>query len=152
MAYEFIHSRQVEFHETDLAGIVHFSNFFRYMEAAEHAFFRSLGLSIHQRYGGKTIGWPRIRAECTYYNPLKLEDLVETHLWVTEIGSRKISYGFVLRRVNVDPPVEAAKGSFTNICVAFDDRDGTMESVPIPDEILEKIEVAPGGKTKGVRT
>ena len=39
MAYK----RRVEFAETDMAGQVHFSNFFRYMEAAEHAFFRSLG-------------------------------------------------------------------------------------------------------------
>ena len=32
--------------DTDMAGIVHFSNFFRYMERVEHAFFRSLGFSI----------------------------------------------------------------------------------------------------------
>ena len=37
MAYEFRLVRQVEFSETDMAGIVHYSNFFRYMEAAEHA-------------------------------------------------------------------------------------------------------------------
>ena len=38
--------RRVEFHETDSAGIVHFSNFFRYMEAAEVEFLNSLGLSV----------------------------------------------------------------------------------------------------------
>jgi len=42
MAYEFKLVRRVEFNETDAAGIVHFSNFFRYMESVEHAFFRSL--------------------------------------------------------------------------------------------------------------
>ena len=47
MAHEYRYRRRVEFSETDLAGIVHFSNYFRYMEAAEHEFFRSLGLSIH---------------------------------------------------------------------------------------------------------
>ena len=47
MPYEF-HSRQrVEFADTDMAGIVHFANFFRYMERAEHEFLRSLGLSVH---------------------------------------------------------------------------------------------------------
>ena len=32
MPYEFKAVRRVEFSETDMAGIVHFSNFFRYME------------------------------------------------------------------------------------------------------------------------
>jgi acyl-CoA thioester hydrolase len=43
MAFEYKVRRRVEFSETDMAGIVHYSNFFRYMEAAEHEFFRSLG-------------------------------------------------------------------------------------------------------------
>lgn len=42
----FTWNRRVEFAETDAAGIVHFSSFFLYMEQAEHALFRSLGLSI----------------------------------------------------------------------------------------------------------
>ena len=46
MAHEFTLTRRVEFSETDMAGIVHFSNFFRFMESAEHAFFRSLGFSV----------------------------------------------------------------------------------------------------------
>ena len=34
MIDEFRTTRMVEFSETDMAGIVHFANFFRYMEAA----------------------------------------------------------------------------------------------------------------------
>ena len=40
-------TRRVQFYETDAAGIVHFSWFFRYMEEAEHALWREAGLSIH---------------------------------------------------------------------------------------------------------
>ena len=43
MAHSFSMTRSVTFAETDMAGILHFSNYFRYMEEAEHAFFRSLG-------------------------------------------------------------------------------------------------------------
>ena len=42
MAYEFKMKRQVEFADTDMAGIMHFANFFRFMEVTEHAFYRSL--------------------------------------------------------------------------------------------------------------
>ena len=46
MPCEFKVVRRVEFSETDMAGIVHYSNFFRYMETAEHGFFRRLGYSV----------------------------------------------------------------------------------------------------------
>ena len=59
MAYEFKVVRSVEFYETDMAGIVHYSNFFRYMEVAEAAFFRSLGLSILAKNLEAKVGWPR---------------------------------------------------------------------------------------------
>ena len=52
MPYEFKAVRRVEFSETDMAGIVHFSNFFRMMEATEHAFFRSLGFTIQGHENG----------------------------------------------------------------------------------------------------
>ena len=38
--------RRIFFYEVDSAGIVHFSNYFRYMEEAEHALWRAAGLSI----------------------------------------------------------------------------------------------------------
>ena len=46
MAYQFKIRRIVEFSDTDMAGIVHHAVYYRYMEAAEHAFFRSLGLTV----------------------------------------------------------------------------------------------------------
>ena len=50
--------RRVQFYETDMAGIVHFSWFFRYMEEAEHALWRAAGLSIAPP--DSAIGWPRV--------------------------------------------------------------------------------------------
>ena len=66
MAFEFKAVRRVEFSETDMAGIVHYSNFFRYMETAEHGFFRSLGHSVVMDKFEPPLGWPRVRAECEY--------------------------------------------------------------------------------------
>jgi acyl-CoA thioesterase FadM len=43
MAYQFKIRRLVEFSDMDMAGIVHHAVFYRYMESAEHAFFRTLG-------------------------------------------------------------------------------------------------------------
>ena len=44
MADPFRTTRRVEFVDTDMAGIVHFSNFFRWMESAEVEFLRARGV------------------------------------------------------------------------------------------------------------
>src|ERR1700749_2988107 len=113
MAYEFKAIRRVEFSDTDMAGIMHYSNFFRFMETAEHAFFRSLGLSIVTKSVEPPVGWPRVRAECNYKAPLHFEDEVEIHLLVTEKKSKALSYSFHFRKLNASPPVEVARGSLT---------------------------------------
>lgn len=142
MAFEFKLRRRVEFSETDSAGIVHFSNFFRYMESAEHAFFRSLGYSVMLKDFDPPLGFPRVHADCDYRQPLRFEDLVEIRLLVREKRSKKLSYQFRFSNVSSEPPVEVARGHLTVVCVAHLP-DGSLRSAPIPSRIAEMIEVAP---------
>jgi acyl-CoA thioester hydrolase len=141
MAYEFKITRRVEFAETDMAGIVHYSNFFRYMEAAEHAFFRSLGFSVVTRAVDPPVGWPRVRAECDYLQPLRFEDEVEIHMLVSGKKSKSLSYVFRFRKLNATPPVEVARGSLTVVCATH--QHGQMSAATIPRAIADKIEAAP---------
>ncbi|HMP83265.1 MAG TPA: thioesterase family protein [Verrucomicrobiota bacterium] len=141
MAHEFKIVRRVEFSETDMAGIVHYSNFFRYMESAEHAFFRSLGFSVVTKQVDPPVGWPRVRAECDFKAPLHFEDEVEVHLLVSEKRSKSLSFVFRLRKLNATPPVEVARGAIIVVCVTH--KDGKMSAATIPKEIADKIEVAP---------
>jgi len=147
MAYEFKLVRSVEFYETDMAGIVHYSNFFRYMEAAEHGFFRSLGFSVVADHTHPRIGWPRVHAECDYLQPLRFEDQVEIHLFVSEMKSKALSYVFRFRKLNASPPLEVARGKLTVVCVTHE-ADGKMKATPIPKVVADKIEVAPADLLK----
>jgi acyl-CoA thioester hydrolase len=142
MAYEFKAIRRVEFSETDMAGIVHYSNFFRYMETAEHGFFRALGYSVVMHHFEPAVGWPRVRAECEYRQPLRFEDEVEIHLLVSEKKSKSLSYVFKFRKLNGPAPVEVARGSLTVVCVTKN-ADGKMVSATIPKPFADKVEVAP---------
>ena len=90
MPFEFKLTKTVEFAETDAAGLLHFSNYFRYMEIAEHTFFRSLGFSIHAGDPVPEIGWPRVHVECDYKASLGFEDQVEIHLLVKEKKDKSI--------------------------------------------------------------
>ena len=142
MTYEFKAIRRVEFADTDMAGIMHYANFFRFMETAEHGFFRSLGFSIVTERTDPPVGWPRVHAECDYFKPLKFEDEVEIHLLVTNKTSKSLSYVFRFLKLDPAGPVEVARGSLTVVCVTRQ-ADGRMKAVTIPEAIATKIDVAP---------
>jgi len=125
-----------------MAGIVHYSNFFRYMESAEHAFFRSLGFSIVTREVDPPVGWPRVHASCDYMAPLRFEDEVEIHLLVTGKKSKSLSYEFRFRKIEGTASVEVARGALTVVCVRHE--GNRMKAATIPSAISDKIEVAPG--------
>jgi len=146
MAHEFKHRRRVEFADTDMAGIMHFSRFFVFMESAEHAFFRSLGYSIHGAINGVNYGWPRIDVQCQFKKPLKFEDDVEIHLLIDEISAKTIQYKFILRKMADDKSDDhqtVAEGLFKVICVSMNPETREMRSVAIPDEIRSKLEETP---------
>jgi len=144
MASEFRITRRVEFAETDMAGIVHFSNFFRYMESCEHAFFRSLGFSIHPHdpTPEMDIGWPRVRATCDYRAPLRFEDEFTIQLTVTERRNKSLSYRFQFYHgpTVVGDPI--ATGEMTVVCVRREPDTGRMRAATIPDPIAQAITVA----------
>jgi acyl-CoA thioester hydrolase len=143
MAFEFKLRHRVGFAETDMAGIVHFSNFFRYMENTEHAFYRSLGASVVMPTLDPPLGFPRVHAECDYRRPIRFEDEVEVHLMVREKKAKVLSYLFKFRKLNGDGTSEqVAHGILTVVCVAHFP-DGTMSAKPIPDFLASQIEVAP---------
>jgi len=142
MPFEFQITRRVEFGETDMAGIMHFSNFFRFMESAETAFMRSLGLSVVLSRSGINICLPRVHAECDYSAPLYFEDEVRVQLLVAEKGARSLTYQFRFYTGNGPESRPAAVGRLTLVC-AERQTDGTLKSVPLPKALADQIQEAP---------
>jgi acyl-CoA thioester hydrolase len=135
--------RRVEFADTDMAGIVHFSNFFRMMEAAEHAFLRSLGVTVHGSTSGEGTGWPRVKASCEYLRPLRFEDWVEIELWVGEVRNRSVRYEFELKKVGgATEGVEAfevvARGQMVAVYVRLNADQG-LKAEPVPEALREGL-------------
>lgn len=142
MAHEFKFVRTVEFSETDMAGIVHFSNYCKYMESAEHRFFQSIGFSIVTSNLDPPIGWPRVHTSFDFKKPLRFEDEIEIHLLVAELRSKAITYHFRFNKLNGNDRELAATGKLTVVCVSRSD-DGEMKACNIPEAIASKIEPAP---------
>ncbi|MBI3824097.1 MAG: acyl-CoA thioesterase [Planctomycetes bacterium] len=120
-------TRRVEFGDTDTAGIVHFSNFFRYMESAECEFLRSRGLSVKLTWEGQAIGFPRVSATCDYVSPARFEDLLDVAVSIERIGSKSVTYGF---EFTLDGKV-VARGKVTSVCCRVE-ADNRIEGIEIP--------------------
>ena len=127
--------RRVFFYECDGAGIVHFSNYFRFMEEAEHGLWRATGLSIARAELG--VGFPRVAASFEYHRPLRFEDEVDIQVRIVSISTRSMKYTCTMTRNGES----IATGSATIVCVA-QQPDKSMKSVPIPDAIAARFAVA----------
>lgn len=130
-------TRRVLFHETDLAGVVHFSCFFRYMEEAEHALWREAGLSIARR--GSEIGWPRVAASFEFKRPLYFEDEFQACVRIVAMTHKTIRYACALSKDGET----VATGSMTIACVVQRPNE-PMRSMAIPSEITNRLQVDPG--------
>jgi acyl-CoA thioester hydrolase len=133
---EFTLRRRVQFPEVDSSGIVHFSRYFRFMEEAEHAMWREVGLSIATP--GCEVGFPRVAAAFDYKRPLRFEDEVDITIRIVKKSARSIGYQCVLRRG--DDLI--ATGTMTIVCV--DRRTQPLTATPFPDAIANRFEVALG--------
>jgi YbgC/YbaW family acyl-CoA thioester hydrolase len=135
MAEPYRTTRRVEFVDTDMAGIVHFSNFFRWMESAEVEFLRSRGLSVKLSWDGQVLGFPRVSASCDYLRPARFQDLLEVTVHVEKVGKKSVTYAFEFM---LGEEV-IARGRVSSVCCRVLP-DHQIESVEIPAGLREVLE------------
>ena len=134
--------KRVEFHETDRAGMIHFSNYFKYMDTAVAEFFRALGLpGPLTRYWGGTqddeLDWPYASVSCDFKKPAHFDDLLQIHIWVKRIGNKSLTFGFSFRKESEELAVGQA------IVVCSRGVQGQPRTLEIPQEIRERLIVTP---------
>jgi acyl-CoA thioester hydrolase len=130
---EFKTRRKIEFVDTDLGGIVHFSRYFVFMETAEHQFLDELGTSVHLVEGDKTIGWPRVKVSCEYAGPARYGDTLDITVRVLRKGTSSMTY-------EIEFEIEGravARGESTSVRCELGPK---MRPVPIPDALARRFE------------
>jgi 4-hydroxybenzoyl-CoA thioesterase/acyl-CoA thioester hydrolase len=137
MPAHFHTSRMVEFSDTDMAGIMHFSAFFRYMEAAEHELLRSLGFSVYSEIDGDVVSFPRVAATCEFHSPARCEDVLDIDVTVERVGTKSVTYTFHFSQHGRD----VADGKMTSVCCRVPHGKPPI-SIPIPRDFAEKLRQA----------
>lgn len=127
-------TRRIEFADTDMGGIVHFSRFFVFMETAEHELLRALGFEVHMDFEGRQIGWPRVDARCRYIKPARLGDVLDIVVRVSRKGKSSMTYDFDFL---IDGE-SVAQGQTTSVCCVMDDPSG-LRPTPIPPLIADRL-------------
>lgn len=143
MSYSITIKRRVEFYETDMAGIVHFSNYFRWMESAETELFHKLEIPIAKQEGGGIItGWPKVETSCNFIAPLRFQDEIEIVLTIKEIKNHSLCYHFHFYKIQNSIKTEAAKGTMTTVFAKFNILENNISASLIEDELRNKIQKA----------
>jgi len=131
MSLSFVYPRRVQFADTDMAGVVHFSWFARYMEEAEHALWREAGLSVAP--ADSDIGFPRVAVAIEFLSPLHFEDEFEVHVRIEAISRRSIRYSHTITRGDT----VVATGTMTAVCVRRTPLP--LQSIDIPQNVLDRL-------------
>jgi YbgC/YbaW family acyl-CoA thioester hydrolase len=129
--------RRVQFHETDGAGILHFSWYPRYMEEAEGALWRSAGLRIVDPSGPYV--WPRVAITADYRRPLLADDECAIRIRITALSGKSIKYACTIARGEM----EIASLTMTIVCTERD-ANGALRAAALPAVVRDRFEASPG--------
>ena len=114
--------------DTDASGRIHYTAMFRLFESAEMEFLRTLGITYSSH---NSIDLPRVHVECDFLRVMRLDDVIDIEVAITNIGRSSLRFQF--EAFNGDQL--AATGAVVAVCA---DRR-TLGSVPIPDYLRAKL-------------
>lgn len=112
---EYIFERKINYYETDKMGIVHHSNYIRFLEEARCFYLDQIGLPYEslEKHG---IMIPVLNVSCTYKNPVTFNDTLLIKVIIKDLSVVKMSVSYeVLNKATKDIVIESkTKHCFTD--------------------------------------
>jgi acyl-CoA thioester hydrolase len=124
----------VRWEDIDAAGIINYQAYLRFFALAEAELLRSAGLNYRYLFESLGIWLPRVRVECNFFRPVKLDELLVVEAWFSRIGRTSVHLDFEVRRKS-EPAVVVASGRYVLVCV----RQKDFGPVAVPAEIRERL-------------
>jgi YbgC/YbaW family acyl-CoA thioester hydrolase len=123
----------VRWEDIDAAGIINYQAYLRFFALAEAELLRSAGLTYRYLFESLGIWLPRVRVECSFFRPVKLDELLVVEAYFSRIGRTSVHLDFEVRRKSETDLV--ASGRYVLVCV----RQKDFGPVPVPPEIRERL-------------
>lgn len=125
----------VRWEDIDAAGIINYQAYLRFFALAEAELLRSAGLTYRFLFESLGIWLPRVRVECNFLRPVKLDELLVVDAYFSRIGRTSVHLDFEVRRKEA-PDEVVASGRYVLVCV----RQADFRPVPVPGEIRDRIQ------------
>ena len=125
-------SFRVTWVDTDAAGVVHYSNYFRFFERAEEEFYRHLGFDF-TNFRERGLWFPRVEASCQYKKPARYSDLLVIEVTVEDLKEKSVKLGFRVVNEKTDGLL-----AFGHLVIVAADRQ-TGRATRIPMDIVDKL-------------
>lgn len=134
---------RVRFSETDMAGVVHFTQFFRWAENAESEFFRVHKIPFVCKNGETLSGWPRVHARADFFVPAHYGDCIRACIRpkkpVNE-NTSAICWEFEIRRIETDGSEKLlARGEWVSVYATMNFKSGILRAEQTIPEALKKV-------------
>ena len=113
MDYKYV--REINYYETDKMGIVHHSNYIRFLEEARCRWMKELGLPMEKlEEMGYTI--PTLEVNCKYLYPVTSGDVISIRPYISEYNGVRMTISYEVINTNTNNAVIKAitKHCFTN--------------------------------------
>ena len=124
---------RVYYEDTDLAGIVYYANYLKYVERARTEYLRELGfeqINLLENYGMVFI----VKSvEANYFSPAFLDDLIEVETVIEKVNHASLI--FTQKIVNIDKSTVL----FNAIVKVVSVFNNNLKPCALPQEILEKL-------------
>jgi len=129
---------RVRYAETDQGGIAHHSNYLVWCEQVRTDHMRGRGVSYREMEKSGVMLLV-VDARVKFRQPARYDDLLQVSCWVRELASRRVTFGYVVRRSEDDLLLATAQTAH----LAVDSTHGLTripaiareKLVPIPDPV-----------------
>ena len=112
---DFTYNREINYYETDKMGIVHHSNYIRFLEEARCKWLKEMGIPMEKLEElGYTI--PTLEVNCQYKNHVTSGDLISIRPIITEYNGVRMTVSYEVKENKTGKEVIKAwtKHCFTN--------------------------------------
>jgi tol-pal system-associated acyl-CoA thioesterase len=123
---------RVRWSDVDVMGIVYYGRYLRFMEAAETELFRAIGFPYDVLADEHGVWIARIRLECDYRAPARLDDEIVCRAELRKIGGSSMTFTFPIERADGTRLVDGT------LVLAALDRD-TLKATRVPSPLRQAL-------------
>ena len=112
----FIYERTINYYETDRMGVVHHSNYIRFLEEARCAWLKATGMPF-EKFEEKGITIPVLEVKCKYKQHVTFADTISIKVYVKEFNGVRLTVGYEVKdkKTGNDVLIAETKHCFTDI-------------------------------------